>query len=71
MDDSVVKKVIINFLHYVNKKSIEEATILYNNNKREFGIVIDILGVEFVVGLLESVVVKRTSKTKRKKGNGE
>lgn len=70
MDDSVVKKVIINFLHYVNKKSIEEATILYNNNKREFGIVIDILGVEFVVGLLESVVVKQTSKIKRKKGNG-
>lgn len=65
--DTITNKVVINYLHYVNKKSIEEATLLYKNNKREFDVVIDILGVEFIIGLLEDIVTKQTNKKKGKK----
>ena len=65
--ESILNKVVINFLHYHNNKSVEEATLIYNRNKQEFEIVADLLGMDFVIGLLESIVVKQTKKSKGKK----
>jgi len=64
--DAIANKVVINFLHYINKKSVEEATLLYNNNKREFNLVAEILGKDFIIGLLESIVTKQTKKKGKK-----
>ena len=67
LDDSIIKKVVINFLHYVNKKSIEEASLLYTNNRSEFSTVISILGEQFVVKLLETMAVPQPKKGKGNK----
>lgn len=66
MDYVIIEKIVINYLVYVKKLPIDEATELYNSNAYYFNKVFDCIGDDLVDFLLSKIAKAAKIKSKKK-----
>lgn len=54
--NSFIRKVVINYLVYSHKYTLEKASMLYDYNEQDFEKVFNLLGEEFCVGVLNKIM---------------
>ena len=59
MNEEILEKIVVNFLHHKQNYSVEEAKKLYYDNVTHFKAVSEILGQDFAEALLIKITRKK------------
>lgn len=68
MDRELLRKVIINYIHYNLKKTVDDATKLFDENAPAFYQVFDVLGEDFISKVFKQINNKDTKQSRRRNG---
>ena len=68
MDRELLRKVIINYLHYNLKKTVDDAVKLFDENAAAFYQVFDVLGEDFISKVFKQIDSKDTRHTGKRNG---
>jgi len=66
MDRELLRKIVINYIHYNLKRTIDEAIKLFDENASAFYQVFDVLGEDFVSKVFKQINNNETRHSRRK-----
>lgn len=66
MDRELLRKVIINYIHYNLKKTVDDAVKLFDENASAFYQVFDVLGEDFINKVFNQITDDKTRQSRRR-----